>query len=30
VAARGALTHAMANIDIMLRLLKQAEDLFSR
>jgi hypothetical protein len=30
VAARQALTHAVANIDIMLRLLKQAEDLFSR
>jgi hypothetical protein len=29
VAAREALGHAVANIDIMLRLLKQAEDLFT-
>jgi hypothetical protein len=30
VAARGALAHVVASIDIMLRLLKQAEDLFTR
>jgi hypothetical protein len=30
VAAREALTHAVANIGIMPRLLKHAEDLFAR
>ena len=29
-AARDALTHALTNIDIMLRLVRQAEDLFAR